>query len=318
MGAYIIRRLIQVVIILLIVTIIIFGAMQLLPGGPMLLYINQFGIDQLTQQDLDRFIHEYGLDRPVIVQYFDWFNDLLHADFGDSIVHRRPVSALLAQALPISLYLGFLAVVISSFFGITMGTIAAVRRGTWLDTVVTISANIGMTIPIFWLGVLTIYIFGLQLDWLPLSGYVSPFEDFLESTRRVILPVACLCVIPIASVARQTRSSILEVVRQDYIRTAMSKGLRERVVIIKHVMKNALIPIVTLIGIQVPLIFGGQVLIETVFNIPGLGRLTVNGVLGQDLSVVMACCLIIAIMTVFSNLIVDISYGWLDPRIRYD
>lgn len=318
MGAYIIRRLIQVIIILILVTIIIFGAMQLLPGGPLLLYINQFGIDQLNQQDLERFIIEYGLDRPVIVQYFDWLTDILSGDLGTSIVHHRSVGSLLAQALPISLYLGFLTVVISSFLGVTMGTIAAVRRGTWLDTVVTVIANIGMTIPIFWLGVLTIYIFGLQLDWFPISGYESPLEDFWESTRHVVLPVACLSVIPIASVARQTRSSILEVVRQDYIRTAMSKGLLERVVIIKHVMKNALIPIVTLIGIQVPMIFGGQVLIETVFNIPGLGRLTVNAVLGQDMSVVMACCLIISIMAVFSNLIVDISYGWLDPRIRYD
>ena len=175
-----------------------------------------------------------------------------------------------------------------------------------------------MTVPVFWLGVLGIYFFGLKLGWLPLSGYTSPFEDFWYSIKQLIMPVICLSVIPLASTARQTRSSVLEIVHQDYIRTAWSKGLKEGQVIIRHALKNGLIPVITLLGIQVPIIFGGSVLVETVFNIPGMGRLLVNSVIAQDYPIVQACVLIMAMMVVFSNLLVDLSYGWLDPRIRYD
>jgi peptide/nickel transport system permease protein len=318
MSQYLFRRLLQVIIILLLVTILIFGAMHFLPGGPLLLFFNQYGLTQLTQQNLDHFIHQYGLDKPLVVQYVDWLKNLAHGEFGTSIVSHKKVSTLLAQSLPITLHLGILAAIISTFLGVLSGTVAAVRRGTWLDTIVTFFSNIGQTVPIFWLGILGIFVFGLSLHWLPLSGYTSPFTNFGLSVRQIIMPVACLCVIPLSYFSRQTRSSVLEVVRQDYVRTAFSKGLRERVVILKHVLKNSLIPVITLIGIQVPMIFGGEVLIETVFNIPGLGRLTVNAILGQDLSIVMACCLIISAMAVFSNLAVDISYAFIDPRIRYE
>jgi peptide/nickel transport system permease protein len=183
---------------------------------------------------------------------------------------------------------------------------------------VTVLSNLGITVPIFWLGILLIYFLGLKARLLPLFGYTSPFVDFGLSTRQLILPVICLSIFPIASSARQTRSSILEVIRQDYIRTAWAKGLRQRVIVFKHILKNGLIPVVTLSGIGLSHILGGSVLVETVFNIPGMGRLGVEAVLSQDYAIVQAIILITALMVVLANLIVDISYGWLDPRIRYN
>jgi peptide/nickel transport system permease protein len=186
-----------------------------------------------------------------------------------------------------------------------------------MDLAVTLLANIGITIPIFWLGIVLIYIFGLQLRWLPIHSFVWPFEDFWLSIRQTIMPMACLIIFSVGAVARQTRSSMLEVIRQDYIRTAWAKGLRERVVVFRHVLKNGLIPIVTLSGMQVPQILGGQVLVETVFNINGMGRLAVESVFSLDYAVVQAIVLLTAILVVLANFVVDVSYGWLDPRIRY-
>jgi peptide/nickel transport system permease protein len=178
-------------------------------------------------------------------------------------------------------------------------------------------ANIGITVPSFWVGILLLYLLSLKLGWLPPFGYTSPFEDFWLSTRQLIMPVFCLALFSIASLTRQTRSSMLEVIRQDYIRTAWSKGLRERVIIIRHALKNALIPVTTQLGLQVGIIIGGAVLIETVFNIPGMGRLMTQAVFGHDYQIVQSGVLIIATVVVLANLFVDISYGWLDPRIRY-
>jgi len=196
--------------------------------------------------------------------------------------------------------------------------ISAVRRGTWLDTIVTILANIGITVPIFWLGIILMYIFALELKWLPVFGYTSPFNDFWMSTRQLVMPVFCLAIFSLSSIIRQTRSSMLEVMRQDYIRTAWSKGLRERVVIYRHALKNGLIPVITLIGMSLSMVIGGSVLIETVFNIPGLGRALVTAVFTKDYQVVQGFSLIIAAVVLVTNLIVDISYGWFDPRIRYN
>jgi peptide/nickel transport system permease protein len=198
-----------------------------------------------------------------------------------------------------------------------MGVLAAIRRGSWIDTVVTTISNLGITIPVFWLGLLMMYVFGLKLGWLPIAGYTSPFEDFWMSTKQLVMPVACLAITSLAGTARQTRSSMLEVVRQDYIRTAWSKGLRERVVIVRHALKLSLIPVITLMGIGVGMIFGGSVLVETVFAIPGIGRLLATSIFAQDYTVIQSGTLVISVIIVLSNLIVDISYGWFDPRIRY-
>jgi peptide/nickel transport system permease protein len=184
--------------------------------------------------------------------------------------------------------------------------------------VVTLLANIGITLPAFWVGIILIYLLALKLGWLPVYGYTSPFKDFWLSTRQIIMPVICLALFPIASVCRQTRSSMLEVVHQDYIRTAWSKGLPERLIILRHALKNGLIPVITVFGLHVAVIIGGSVLIETVFNISGIGRLITQAIMQQDFQVVQACILIIAVMIVLANLAVDISYGWFDPRIRYN
>ncbi len=194
---------------------------------------------------------------------------------------------------------------------------AALRRGKLADQIVTPLSYIGIMIPIFWLGILMMYAFGLKLHWLPTSGYTSPFKDFWMSTRQLVMPVICLAIAEIAMLSRQMRSSVLEVVRQDYIRTAWSKGLSERMIVLKHMLKNSLIPVITLMGFAIGMIFGGSVLIETVFNIPGMGRLMVTSIFAQDYVVVQACTLIFAVIVLVSNLAVDMSYGWLDPRIRY-
>lgn len=317
MIAYIIRRLIQGVVVIIIVSIFVFLLVRLLPGDPILFYISEPERGILTEEVIEALRVEYGLNKPLPMQYVDWVSDLLHGDFGRSIYFQDDVGKLLAERVPITIHLGSVAFVISSIFGIVVGLLAALRRGKWLDTVMTTLANFGITVPIFWLGILMMYAFGLQLRWLPTCGYTSPFEDLWLSTRQALMPVICLSVFALASTARQTRSSILEVVRQDYIRTALAKGLQERVIVMRHVLKNGLIPVVTLIGIQTSHIIGGSVLIETVFNIPGIGRLAVTAVMTQDYPVIQACIFLSAIMVVLANLIVDISYVWLDPRIRY-
>jgi peptide/nickel transport system permease protein len=219
--------------------------------------------------------------------------------------------------LPITMHIGILAFILSIIIGPLFGTICAIRRGRPIDSVLTVLANLGITIPVFWLGILLIYLVGMKLHLLPLQGYTSPFENFALSTRQIILPVFCLMLAPLSGLTRQTRSAVLEVSRQDYIRTAWSKGLTERALVFKHVIKNASIPIITVIGIQVGLIFGGSVLVETVFNIPGVGRMMVSAVTNKDYQVVQAGALVTAVIVMLTNLLTDISYGWFDPRIRY-
>jgi peptide/nickel transport system permease protein len=197
------------------------------------------------------------------------------------------------------------------------GILCAVKRGTWIDTAVTSLANAGTTVPIFWLGLVLVYIFAVWLRWLPVQGYTSPFEDPLLNLRQIIMPVMCLAIFPLASTARQTRSAMLGVLRQDYMRTAWSKGLGQRTVIVRHALKNSLIPIVTLSGMTLAFIVGGAVFEETVFNIPGIGRLAATAVSNQDYPYIQGVALLVAVVVLVVNLLVDISYGWLDPRIRY-
>ncbi len=318
MGAFVLRRLIQSIVVLLIVSIIVFVAMRLLPGDPIRMLITASEEESYTEQQMELLRHENGLDRPLAVQYFSWLGGVVHGDFGKSILDRLPVTTEINKRLPVTLHLGSVAFFLGLLLGIPLGIISAIRRGTWLDTTVTTLANLGITVPQFWLGMLLVLLFGLTLNWLPVMGYTSPFEDFWMSTKQAILPVVCLAVFPIASTARQTRSSMLEVMRQDYIRTAWSKGLRERIIIFRHALKNGLIPIITLAGMGVPIIVGGAVLIETVFNIPGMGRLAITSVLNQDYPYVQAIILIIAAVVILVNFIVELAYGWIDPRIRYD
>jgi peptide/nickel transport system permease protein len=318
MITYIVRRLILSVIVVLLVTIIIFLAMHFLPGDPILIHLSSSGeLKNFSEEQVVLLRHEYGLDRSLLVQYTSWMWNILHGDMGKSIMYQAAVAKEVIRRVPINLYMGGLAFLIGFIIGIPAGIICAVRRGEWIDSLITVLTNIGITLPIFWLGILLAYVFGLKLHWLPVFGYTSPFDDFWQSTRQIIMPVACLALFPIASTARQTRSSMLEVMHQDYIRTAWSKGLRERSVIIRHALKNGLIPIVTFVGLGISGIIGGEVLIENVFAIPGMGRLLVSSIQSHDFVVVQGITLVIAVAIVFVNLIVDISYSWLDPRIRY-
>ncbi len=318
MTAYIIRRLFQGVIVLFLMTLIVFFAMRLLPGDPLTIFMGQQASSgAMSDVQLESMRHYYGLDKPILVQYIDWFGGIFRGNLGTSIYYHQNVGKLLAQRLPITLYLGLLAFVFSNVFGVLLGVLAGIRRGTWIDAVSTTIANLGITIPVFWLGILLMYVFGLKFGWLPIYGYTSPFTNFWESTRQAVMPVFCLAITGLAYIARQTRSAMLEVIRQDYIRTAWSKGLRERTVIMKHALKNSIIPVITLMGIGLGLIFGGAVLVETVFAIPGMGRLLVTSVFSQDYVVVQSGTLVIAALIILVNLIVDISYGWFDPRIRY-
>jgi peptide/nickel transport system permease protein len=317
-AAYVVRRAIQAFFVIVIVSIVVFLIMRLLPGDPILMYLSQESYESLSQEQIDLTRKEFGLDKPLIVQYGNWINGILHGDLGKSLFWGDLVSHLILRRLPITLHLGLISFVISHILGIVAGTISALKRGKKIDTFVTILANIGITMPIFWMGILLIYVFGLKLAWLPICGYTSPFDDFWMSTGQLIMPIACLAIFPVGAIARQTRSSMLEVTRQDYIRTAWSKGLSERVVIVRHILKNGLIPVVTVAGMGLTHILGGSVLIETVFNIPGVGRLAVDAIQSLDYTVVQAIVLMMAVMVVFINFVVDISYGWLDPRISYE
>jgi peptide/nickel transport system permease protein len=319
MLTYVVRRLTQTVVVVLLVSVIVFIALRTLPGNPVLMLVTQNELQEYTEEQIKALQHEFGLDRSLVVQYFSWISGVLtRGDLGDSIVERSPVTKFIKQRLPITFHVGILAMILAIIIGVPAGVICAVRRTKWQDSTVTLLANIGITAPNFWVGMLMIYLFGLYLGLLPVYGYTSPFTDFWMSTRQIIMPVLCLAVFPIASITRQTRSSMLEVMRQDYVRTAWSKGLKERGVIIKHALKNGLIPVVTLLGFQVSHIFGGSVLIETVFNIPGMGRLAVDGIINQDYPIVQGVILLIATVVALTNMLVDISYGWLDPRIRFE
>ncbi len=314
MASYIARRLIQTVMVLVFVSIIVFSLMHITPGDPVLIMLG----DQATPEQVALMRHELRLDQPLWAQYAYWASSVLQGDLGSSISYRESVAGLLTTRLPITFHLGLVAFLLSTLISIPAGILSAVRRGGWLDSIITVSANLAMAVPIFWLGILGIYLFSLRLGWLPVQGYTSPLENLTLNTRQIIMPAVCLALVPLASLTRQTRSSMLEVIRQDYIRTARSKGLTERAVIVGHALKNAIIPVVTLLGIQLGRMLGGAVLVEQVFNIPGMGRLMVTGVFNKDFIVVQGTVMVIAVVVALSNLLVDISYGYFDPRIRYD
>jgi peptide/nickel transport system permease protein len=317
MGTYITRRLIMALAVLILVTIFVFLCMRLLPSDPIQLMLTSTQQASYTDEQLAFFKHEAGLDRPLPVQYISWVNGVLHGDLGTSLISHLPVSREILHRIPITLNLGLLAFVIGIVLGIPAGILCAVRRGTWVDTVITTLANIGITVPTFWIGVMLIYFFGLYLGWLPIQGYASPFENPWLNIQGLVMPVFCLALYPIAGMARQTRSSMLETMRQDYIRTAWSKGLRENVIVIRHALKNGIIPVVTLLGMNLSMILGGSVIVEQVFNIPGIGRLAIQSINNQDYPYIQGIILIITVCILLVNLATDLTYGYLDPRIRY-
>jgi len=315
---YILRRVLQALIVLVIVTIMVFFVMRLLPGDPLIIYIGQQStVSAMDPEQLEILRHKFGLDKNMAAQYMSWIAGIAHGQFGESIYYHDKASTLLKERLPVTLTLGIMSLIFGALTGIIVGGWAGIRRFRWPDRIITPITYISITIPVFWLGILMIYAFGLKLGWFPISGYVAPQDNFVDFLHHAIMPVFCMSLFSIAANARQMRSSMLEVVSQDYIRTAWSKGLSERRVILKHALKNSLIPVITLIGVGVGMVVAGSVLIETVFAIPGVGRLLVDSIRGQDYVVVQAITLVISIAILFVNLLVDISYGWFDPRIRY-
>jgi peptide/nickel transport system permease protein len=295
----------------------VFLMVRLLPGDPIRMFLSQQDLDVVTPEQVAFLRHQYGLDRPMLVQYVDWLGQVARGDLGQSIITRRNIIDDVKRRLPVTFELGIIAFLLSIFVGIPVGVIAAIKRGTWVDNTLSGVGNLGICVPSFWLGILLIFVLGYKLDLLPIFGFTSPFTNLSMNLRQIIMPVICLGVAPVATGIRLTRSSMLEVLRQDYIRTAWSKGLRERMVIIRHALKNGLLPVVTVKGMTLAGIVGGSVLIETVFSIPGMGRLAVEGLFAHDYPIVQATLLIGGTITLAANLLVDLSYGWLDPRIRY-
>jgi peptide/nickel transport system permease protein len=318
MTTYIIRRLLHAVLLILILSLVVFLVMRLLPGDPVLMLITGDELAQTSEERLDQLRHEFGLDKPLLLQYVTWLGQILKGNLGTSIIHRDNVRHEIFRRLPITLHLGLTAFILGSLIGLMLGIASAIRRGSWIDAFVTLLANLGIAAPPFWFAALLIYLFGVHLKVLPVSGYTSPLSDFWMSLRQSLMPILCLAVFPVASIARQTRSSMLEVICQDYIRTAWAKGLREGIIIMRHAIKNALIPVVTILGIILRYVVGGSVVIEIVFNIPGIGRLAVDSAVSQDYPAVQGIILLVATIVVIINLAVDLLYGWLDPRTRYD
>jgi peptide/nickel transport system permease protein len=317
MSAYILRRLLHAILVVLLVSVLVFVVMRLLPGDPILMYVTSGDMQSVSTDQVAALRHDYGLDRPLVVQYVDWLARAVQGDMGKSILFHYSVTDEIARRLPISLSLGLMALIVGVVVGPVLGAVSAVRRGSWLDTCLTVTATLGITAPSFWVGIVLIYVFGLKLGVLPAYGYTSPFTDFWQSVQQSILPVVVLAVFPVAAAARQTRSSVLEVIQQDYVRTARAKGLSEPTTVVRHVLKNALMPVATLQGEVFRNIIAGSVVVETVFVIPGMARLLVNGMLAQDYPVVQGVILVVAVAVVMANLVVDVVYAWLDPRIQY-
>lgn len=304
-------------LVVLLVSIIVFLLMRLLPGDPVLVYVSLSSYQRMTdQEEIDKLRHEFGVDRPLTVQYFDWLGDLLHGDLGDSFFLGSSVTEEIKRALPRTLYVGLIAWIFAHLLGIPAGVICAIRRGRWPDTLITALANIGITAPIFWVGILLVYFFGLKLRLLPIQGYVSPFEDLGMSLAHIVMPAFCMALPHLLGSTRQTRSAMLEITQSEYIRTAWAKGLDEKSVVFKHMIRNGIMPVVTMAGITIPNLFGGSVLIETIFNVPGMGRLAVRGLWNQDYAIVQGVVLVVAVITVLVNFLVDLSYAWIDPRIN--
>lgn len=288
------------------ITLITFILINVVPGDPV---VNMMG-KRVDAQTIANIRHQLGLDRPLYIQYFDFLFKAMRGDFGKSFYNHQDVMETILQRFPVTVKLSLSSMIVAVIIGISVGIISSVKQYTFFDHSSMIIALMGISAPVFWVALILQLIFGLKLKWLPISGY--------SGVEYMILPAIALGTRFAATIARMTRSSMLEVIRQDYIRTARAKGLSERVVIYKHALKNAMIPVVTIIGLQIGGLLTGSILTETVFGIPGLGRLSIEGINNRDFPVIQGTVLFTALVFVFTNLIVDLSYSFLDPRIRYD
>ena len=319
MNTYVLKRFMLFVPTLLLVTLMVFALMRLVPGDPAELLLMGFeGDGQYSQQQLDELRAKLGTDRPLAIQYLSWIWGMLRGDFGVSMYFDTPISEDLAAKLPITLELSALALLLAFVVAVPLGVISAVRQDTIADYASRIIAIAGVAMPTFWIGILVVYFLVTWFDWLPPLGYANLWSDPWTNLQQMFFPAVALGFYNMALVARVTRSSMLEVFREDYIRTARSKGLRERAVIIRHALKNAFLPILTISGWQVGRLIAGTVVIETIFLVPGMGRLLVDSILHRDYTMIQSIVMVIAFMVLALNLVVDLLYAWLDPRIRYE
>ena len=313
MIAYIIRRLLATVPVMTVVAVFVFLLLRLAPGDPAAVIAG----DDATQADIEGLRIMLGLDRPILEQFALWISRVLHGDLGISIFSNLPVTELIAQRVEPTVALTLSTLLVAVCLAVPIGVLAAWKARTILDRAVMVFAVLGFALPVFLIGYILIYVFAIKLGWLPVQGYRPIAEGFWPCVQSLILPSAALGATYMALIARITRASMLEVLSEDYIRTAESKGLSSTRVLLLHALKNASVPIVTVIGIGIALLISGVVITETVFNVPGLGRLTVDAVLKRDYPIVQALILVFAAVKVLINLLVDISYAFLDPRIRY-
>lgn len=306
MHNYLIKRLLSTIPVLIGISLLLFFMLRMLPGDPAQVLAGQMA----TPQEIENIRHQLGLDRPVYEQYAVYMSRLVRFDLGRSARTQNPVIDEIWARLPNTLLLTVVAITLACLLGIPAGIISAVRPYSWIDYLVTISALFGMSMPVFWLGLMLVVVFAVILQWLPAGG--------TGSWQHVILPSVTLAAFVIAFIARMTRSTMLETLSQDFTTTARSKGLTEKIVIVKHALKNALIPIITVVGLQFGFLLGGAVLTETVFAWPGLGRLLYDSISARDYPMIQGTILIFGLLYIFVNLVVDFIYAFVDPRIRYD
>lgn len=312
MGAYILRRIVSLIPVLLLVSIVAFALMHLTPGDPVAGILGE----DATAEEIERVRQQLGLDRPIYEQYIVWLWNAVRGDLGHGIFTNEPVTTMIVQRVEPTLLLAGTALVFTLLFGIPFGMLAAIKRNSLLDQSLMVVALLGVSMPNFWLGLNLILLFSVYLGWFPTGGYTPLGESVVGAFRSVFLPALALGLSQAALVARMTRASMLEVLRQDYVRTARAKGLTNQLVYIRHGLKNALLPVITVIGVVATVLVGGTVVTETVFTMPGAGRLVVNSVLRRDYPVVQGAILMVAVAYVIINLIVDLIYVYIDPRVR--
>ena len=313
MFAYVIRRILATIPVMAVVALFVFSLLYIAPGDPAAVIAG----DQATPADVERIRASLGLDRPYLVRFGAWVWDILRGDLGVSIFTNLPVSTMIQQRIEPTLSLMLVTLILAVSIAVPMGVVAAWRQGTLIDRAVMAFAVLGFSVPVFVVGYLLAYVFALELDWLPVQGYTPFARGFWPWIENLILPAIALGSVYIALIARITRATMLEVLQQDYIRTARAKGVGQRSILFLHALKNAAVPIVTVIGIGIALLIGGAVVTESVFAIPGLGRLTVDAILRRDYPVIQGVVLLFSFVYVLVNLAIDLAYTLFDPRIRY-
>jgi ABC-type dipeptide/oligopeptide/nickel transport system permease component len=307
MSRYLARRLVLAIPVVLGVSVAVFLMLHLIPGDPALAMLR--GQPTVTEADIDRVRHQLGLDDPVPIQYLKYISRAIRGDFGESVHSHRPVLEMIGEQAWATVQLAIAAMLIAGTMGIILGAVSALRQNTWVDTLAMLVALFGVSMPSFWFGLLLIYIFSLRLGWLPITGQ--------GGIERLIMPAVALGMDFSAITARLVRSNLLEVMRQDYILSARAKGLRDRAVVTRHALRNAMIPVLTIIGLQFGYLLGGAVVVETVFAREGIGRLAITAILSKDFPLVQGIVLLASVVYVAVNLLVDLSYAMFDPRIRY-